>query len=62
MENSFLSYIDISIEDHSLCYTIGPWFFVLVFFWLHCKACGILVPGPGIEFMSPTVEAQHSEN
>ena len=28
-----------------------------VFFWLHCWACGILVPQPGIEPTSPAVEA-----
>ena len=38
---------------------LGFWFCL---FWLHCKVCGILVPGPGIELMSPAVEAQHSEN
>ena len=30
----------------------------LVILWLHCKACGILVPWPGFEPMPPAVEAQ----
>ena len=28
------------------------------FFWLHQRACKILVPRPGIEPVSPAVEAQ----
>ena len=28
------------------------------FFWLHCMAYGILVPGPGIEPVSPAVDAR----
>ena len=28
------------------------------FFWLHRVACGILVPGPGIEPAPPALEAQ----
>ena len=31
---------------------------VCLFFWLSCSPCGILVPQPGIEPMSPTVEVQ----
>lgn len=27
------------------------------FFWLHCKACVILVPYPGIELGTTTVKA-----
>ena len=27
-------------------------------FWLHCMACGILIPHPGIELMPPAAEAQ----
>ena len=35
-----------------------PGFAVCFFvFWLHCVACGILVPQPGIEPASPAVEA-----
>ena len=29
----------------------------LFFFWLHCTACGILVPRPGIEPAPPALEA-----
>ena len=27
-------------------------------FWLHCAACGILVPQPGIEPVPPALEVQ----
>ena len=37
----------------SKCYM---WIFF--FFWLHCMACGLLVPWSGMEPMSPAVEAQ----
>ena len=30
---------------------------LLFFFWLHCAACGISVPQPGMEPMPPAVEA-----
>ena len=33
------------------------WFFVL-FFWLHCTTCGILLPLPGIKPTPPAVEVQ----
>ena len=33
-------------------------FFVLSFFWLLCRACGILVPQWGIESAVPALEAQ----
>ena len=29
-----------------------------IFFWLHCEACGILVPQPWIEPMSPALEGR----
>ena len=29
------------------------------FFWMHCKACRILVPWPGLKAESPSVEAQN---
>ena len=32
--------------------------FIFIFFWPCPMACGILVPQPGIEHMSPVVEAQ----
>ena len=32
--------------------------FFCFLFWLHCVACGILVPRPGIVPMPPAVEAQ----
>ena len=32
--------------------------FFFFFFWLHSMACGILVPGPGIEPMPPAIEEQ----
>ena len=34
----------------------NPTFYFI--FWLYCTACGILVPQPGIEPVSPAVEAQ----
>ena len=35
-------------------------FFKVIYFiyWLHCVACGILVPQPKIEPVSPTLEVQ----
>ena len=35
-------------------------FFKVIYFiyWLHCVACGILVPQPKIEAVSPTLEVQ----
>ena len=35
-----------------------PSFLFVCFSWLLHKVCGTLVPGPGIEPMSPTVKAQ----
>ena len=32
-------------------------FYFILIFWLHCVACGILVPWPGIESVPPAVEA-----
>ena len=32
--------------------------FIFIYFWPWYVACGILVPGPGIEPVPPTVEAQ----
>ena len=39
-------------------------FLILFFFflWPWCTACGILVPGPGIEPASPAAEAQSLNN
>ena len=34
----------------------------LFFIWLHCAACGILVPRPGIELMLPGAEAQSPDH
>ena len=38
------------------------WYLTVIFFfrifWLHCTACGILVPWLGIELLPPAVEAQ----
>ena len=35
----------------------SDFFFFLFTFWLRCTACGILVPGPGINVALPAVEA-----
>ena len=32
--------------------------YIYIFFWLHSRACGILLPRPRIEPMPPAVEAQ----
>ena len=34
------------------------YFFCLFVFWLHRTACGILVPGPGIEPMPHALEGR----
>ena len=34
--------------------------FFFLMFWSHCPACGILVPPPGIELMTPALTAQGS--
>ena len=46
-----------------MLYSRSLWviYFYLFFnfiFWLPCRACGILVPKPGIEPMLPAVESQ----
>ena len=33
-------------------------YFIIIIFWSHCAAWGILVPQPGIEPVAPAVEAQ----
>ena len=37
---------------------IANLFFFFFFFWLHCAACGILVPRPGMEAGPAAVEAR----
>ena len=32
--------------------------FIYLFIWLHCAACGLLVPQPGIEPVPPALDAQ----
>ena len=44
-----------------MCVCIYIYIFIFIFifiFWLHSRACGILLPRPGIEPMPPAVEAQ----
>ena len=44
--------------DHSINHsTILGVFLLLLLFWPHCVACGILVPWPGIEPVPPALEA-----
>ena len=46
-------------SSHTIFYiptsNVGEWW---GFFWLHCMACGILVPQPVIKPAPPTVKAQ----
>ena len=40
------------------CFVLFSVFFCLFFtFWPYHRACGILVPGPGIEIMSPALQS-----
>ena len=44
-----------SMANNMAVYGSTPFFFS---FWLHCTACGILVPQPGIKPAPPALEAQ----
>ena len=45
-----------SLQQSELDIKMG--IFTICFYWLHCVACRILVPQPGIKLMPPAVEAQ----
>ena len=55
LENA--SYVLLRFLDR-LLNTKNPFFFFS--FWPHRAACGILIPGPGIEPTPPAVEARES--
>ena len=54
--NYWLFKVDLNIDNTNflLCFFVC---FVFVF-WLHCMACSILVPQPGIKPVPPALEAQ----
>ena len=55
-----LRFMDLCQRISCLCSFLGGFLFGwLVFFLLHCAACGILVPRPGIKPVAPVVEVWH---